>query len=447
MALNTDTSYPYDAPLELSRKKNCVTAWRWVLAGWICITGLSPALAENIPPSLDRLVQQAIQSHPSVLSAASEFEATRIDAKTARLQWTPTPSLQSRVIEDGVVSRVRIDQPLWTNGRITASIQQAQLTAQTADANIALQRYTIASQVIDAWVMLLQAEEKIQIADQSYAQLSQYQGMMQRRVAAEISARIELDLIQSRILQSQVNRSEAVAAARLAAIRLQELSRMSITDAAPNLPSIRQLALQVTQDFEQQQVAQLRPTADQHPAVRKASYQAAAAAEVARVRRAELFPSVALSYSKDLNSQSQQSSDRSEHGLFALELQYTPDAGFSSWGRRKAADARVQALEQSKSATQSEIYMQLHSSLQDYSSASARMTALQAAAQGAEAVRNSYERQFSVGRKSWLDVMNAAREVEQNAYQLADAQARLLAAYYHLKLQSGQLIRQLQGAE
>lgn len=445
MVLNTDTSHQSALPPQLNRKKNCVIVWRWALAGWICITGLNPALAENIPASLDRLVQQAIQSHPSVLSAAAEFEATRIDAKTARLQWTPTPSLQSRVIEDGVVSRVRVDQPLWTNGRITASIQQAQLTAQTADANIALQRYTIASQVIDAWVMLLQAQEKIQIADQSYAQLSQYQGMMQRRVAAEISARIELDLIQSRILQSQVNRSEAVAAARLAAIRLQELSRMSITDAAPSLPSIRQLALQVTQDFEQQQVAQLRPTADQHPAVRKASYQAAAAAEVARVRRAELFPSVALSYSKDLSSQ--QSAAVSEHGLFALELQYTPDAGFSSWGRRKAADARLQALEQSKSATQSEIYMQLHSSLQDYSSAAARMTALQAAAQGAEAVRGSYERQFSVGRKSWLDVMNAAREVEQNAYQLADAQARLLAAYYHLKLQSGQLLRQLQGAE
>jgi hypothetical protein len=41
--------------------------------------------------------------------------------------------------------------------------------------------------------------------------------------------------------------------------------------------------------------------------------------------------------------------------------------------------------------------------------------------------------------------MNAAREVEQNAYQLAEAQSLLLGAYYRLQLQTGQMVWPAQG--
>lgn len=423
-----------------------VTARCLGLAGLVCITYPSQVFADIPSLSLDVLVQQSIMSHPLVLSANAEFDATRIEAETARLQWAPTPSIQSSMVDGDVISRFRIDQPIWTNGRITASIQQARLIAQTANANIELQRYIVASEVIDAWSLLLQSEEKIRIADLNHAQLSHYEEMMQRRVTAEISARIELDLIASRVLQSQVSRSEAVAASRLAVVRLQELTRLSIQEVTlDQLPSLRQLTEQIVQHFDEHLIEQLRSLADQHPVVRRAQYQAAEAEKTSQIKHAEQFPSIFLSYTKNLSSQ--KTIEDSEDGYFALELQYTPNAGFSSWGLSKAASARVQSLEQSKTAARSEIYMQMQTNLQNYLSASERIKSLQAAAKGAEAVRESYERQFIVGRKSWLDVMNAAREVEQNAYQLADAQTNLLVAYYHLKLQSGQMLRQSQDAE
>ena len=56
------------------------------------------------------------------------------------------------------------------------------------------------------------------------------------------------------------------------------------------------------------------------------------------------------------------------------------------------------------------------------------------AVQGAQRVFESYERQFTAGRKTWLDLMNAVRELAQNAYSLVDVTAAQAAALYRLQL-------------
>jgi hypothetical protein len=59
---------------------------------------------------------------------------------------------------------------------------------------------------------------------------------------------------------------------------------------------------------------------------------------------------------------------------------------------------------------------------------------LDLAVQGAQRVFESYERQFPAGRKTWIDLMNAIRELAQNAYTLVDAHAAQAGALYRLQL-------------
>jgi adhesin transport system outer membrane protein len=47
-------------------------------------------------------------------------------------------------------------------------------------------------------------------------------------------------------------------------------------------------------------------------------------------------------------------------------------------------------------------------------------------------VSDSYDRQFLAGRKTWLDVMNAARERIQTQIQIADSQATELVTSWRL---------------
>jgi adhesin transport system outer membrane protein len=77
--------------------------------------------------------------------------------------------------------------------------------------------------------------------------------------------------------------------------------------------------------------------------------------------------------------------------------------------------------------------------LADYTlaaSAKSRMIALQAALKAALEVSQSYDRQFLAGRKTWLDVMNAARELVQIEVQLADIESTQVIATWRLAIYS-----------
>ena len=50
---------------------------------------------------------------------------------------------------------------------------------------------------------------------------------------------------------------------------------------------------------------------------------------------------------------------------------------------------------------------------------------------------DSYSRQFTAGRKTWIDLLNAVRELAQNQYARADSQAALAAAVYRLQVRLG----------
>ena len=61
-----------------------------------------------------------------------------------------------------------------------------------------------------------------------------------------------------------------------------------------------------------------------------------------------------------------------------------------------------------------------------------RLPALHEATRTAIEVYESYQRQFLTGRKSWLDVMNSARDLQQARLQLADVTAGHLTLSWRL---------------
>jgi adhesin transport system outer membrane protein len=56
---------------------------------------------------------------------------------------------------------------------------------------------------------------------------------------------------------------------------------------------------------------------------------------------------------------------------------------------------------------------------------------------GSEEIVASYLRQFQVGRKNWLDVLNAQREKTQASYSLTDLEYPLMLSSVRLLLLAG----------
>jgi len=65
------------------------------------------------------------------------------------------------------------------------------------------------------------------------------------------------------------------------------------------------------------------------------------------------------------------------------------------------------------------------------------MASVQASLVSAKELSESYDRQFLAGRKSWLDVMNSARELAQTETLLADLVSTQVIVTWRLALTAG----------
>ena len=80
----------------------------------------------------------------------------------------------------------------------------------------------------------------------------------------------------------------------------------------------------------------------------------------------------------------------------------------------------------------------MQSDKEDFVNTRLRIAALERTVEGSDLVLASYKRQFEAGKKTWLDLLNAVRELAQNQYSLADAKATMLGAMHRLQLRMGE---------
>jgi len=119
-------------------------------------------------------------------------------------------------------------------------------------------------------------------------------------------------------------------------------------------------------------------------------------------------------------------------------LRYTPGAGFANIVEAQAINTRILSTEQSVEAVLRETLQSMQNDREEFTNARVRLASLDQSVKGSDKVLESYQRQFQAGRKSWLDLLNAVRELAQNQYALADAKASMAAAMLRLQIRMGQ---------
>ena len=154
------------------------------------------------------------------------------------------------------------------------------------------------------------------------------------------------------------------------------------------------------------------------PAVRRAQAQARVQAATLAERQADLSPDVYVRLERQYGNFNLL--NRAPESRLFLGLSTHLGAGLSTLSNVAGANSQ-------REAALADIQVQLRAVgeqvLADHAlaqSADARLAAVQASLRSAQGVADSYDRQFLAGRKSWLDVMNAARELAQTETLIAD---------------------------
>lgn len=390
-------------------------------------------LAQGSPRlGLEDLVGLAIQAHPEIVAKRADLDAARAGQDAARWQFFPTPSLQLRQQGSGSnVTVAAVQQPLWSGGRLDAGLDAANSRTRSANAAITETQYSLALRVTGSWQSWMQARGRAEALTRGSSLLGVYAESVRQRIKGGVSPEVDRELVESRLAQIQGDLAAARAAERSAVSQLSQLiGRPLRTD---ELSPGKGVTVQLPA-FE----ILVEQSVERSAALRRIEAEVEAARYDTTQKRAALWPTVGV-------RAEYQHGDLSNTGAVTrdsrvmLVMDYVPGAGLSAAAGIDAAEARVGSLRESREAARRELVTKIAADYEDHQSSLSRKREILRTLKAASEVLASYDRLFIAGKRNWLDVLNAARELTQVENSLADIEALLAASYYRLRLHGGEL--------
>ena len=382
--------------------------------------------------SLAEALAEALRTHPSVLTPMRQVEVARADRRVAQQQFFPTPSVSLEQVSpsaadpsyrgDKQLQLFRLQQPLWTAGRLTAGLDKSQAGIDISDANLAEARLQLSFKVLQAWSDWTAAIRKVRAVEQSLEAHRRLDGILKRRIQEGASAPTEQILTESRLQQTQAQWETMQAQTRLARVRLEQLIGRPLS--AQDEP-------QALRPYQTDSPEQMTSTALKYfPAHVRGQAQLRSQEAEWLERKADLYPEVYL---------------RAEHqrGNFAyadipsvnrvfLGLTSRLGAGLTTGMQLESIAKKREVLVSDLENVERTLREQIQTEWIQLSSALNRLPSLKQSLASARLTAQAWDRQFLAGRKSWMEVMNTVREVLQADLDLVDAETQILLGSWRL---------------
>lgn len=387
---------------------------------WAQAQTTAPAPAPS--PTLASLVRDALDSHPATQSQRALVASAAAGVESARWQFYPTPSvsLENATTSgadpsyqgDNRVATFRLQQPLYSGGRLTAGADKAQASLDQSQAALEESRLQLSLRVVQAYGEWLSAHLKVQASQKNEDSHNRLLRQVQRRIDEGVSAESDrvlalgrLDAVRAEVTAAQVQGDMALA--RLG----QLLGRPIAGDALTRtVATPRPVSAQTAPLLEQ--------ALGQSAALQKAQSLVRVQEATVVERRADLLPEIYLRAERQYGNFNF-TNGAPVNRLF-VGVSSRLGAGLSGLSNVAAAQSQLEAALAEVQVQTRNLNEQVLADHAQFTATERRLASVQASLRSAQSVSESFDRQFLAGRKTWLDVMNAARELAQTEAQIAD---------------------------
>ncbi len=381
------------------------------------------------PWTFDHALQSAVTTHPAVMGKLSSAAAAQAEREGAEWQRYPVPSVQAVSQNGGGSSTVlRLQQPLWTGGRITAGIAAADRRFDAAEAAVMEARLDIGMKVIAAFTEAQRQQARQLSAVAGVKEHEKLLTMISRRVEREVSPPVDRGLAQSRLYQAANELSLVIQASTNALAQLSQLTGDAVGEVTGEMSD---QGVQVSREKILDQAINNSAT------LKRLAFEEAAAEEDVASKRSAYFPQLSVRVERINGTDFFMGQTTGTRALLVLDAQ--PGAGLSALSGVSAAMARRDAIRQNREAALRDLRERVALDWNELTAARLRVENARQARTMSTEVFESYARQYTAGRKTWIDVLNAVREATQSEMAVADASAQLAAAALRLRLLAGDL--------
>ena len=393
---------------------------------------------------LPLLLQKVAAEHPQVQSQIQNLQAASMAWQVSQQAYWPTPSISMERVQtpstdpgykdSPQVLSFRLQQPLWTGGRLTAQSNKALATQAIEHARLIEIQQALALKTLQAWTEVVLAHRQQQVFEKSETVQLQLLQKITRRAEQGLSPQNEVNYANLRLAQVRQDRFNASHQENLAWIRLSqwvpEAKHLGHALIHPdgNMLSLNGLALK--QALPHWEAISL----ENSPLIlRLEGLVQLQKAELAE-KRASLQPEVYL---------------RAEHQRGGLTFANSSNTqrvfvGFSaSTGAGLGLSYQLAALQNKHESALQEIELARRGVLEaiqtDFLNALARQSKaemLRRHLESSQEIQAAWERQFINGKKTWIDVMNAARDTSQAELAVIDNEMAGLQSLVRLHIQA-----------
>ena len=322
--------------------------------------------------------------------------------------------------------------PLWLGGRINAEIDLAKSQRDSSSYGISEAKQTVMLEAVGLFFDHLKAEKKLHIADDNVIQHQRLFDIIERRVKASTSPDVDNMLALARLQYAKSAQIQAKSSLDISRSSLELLVRQPVA-------AVQGVSHAQPLDLSLQQTVSLGLQVS--PRVSRIAAEATGLDAGIKSAKSALYPQVSLGYEKRygelLNGQVEEES--------FVSVQFTPGAGLSVASSISAAKQRKQSALDNLEAEKRQLRRQINATWSEYTAASFQLAPSKELVRATSSVVDSYLRQYAVGKKSWLDVLNAQRESTQAKNTLVDYEMFYLTSLYRLRILINQINPKLLG--
>ncbi|QVL45092.1 MAG: TolC family protein [Methylophilaceae bacterium] len=370
---------------------------------------------------------QAVSNNPQIVNKRNALVSAGYLLDSAEWGRFPSFSTDINTLETGGSNTtIRIEQPLWTGGRITGQIGLAEATLEAARASLGDTEQKILLETATAYFDVLRFEAKLKIALQNEIEHLRLVESMSRRVESEISPKADLIQAETRLRQTTAERIQLENQVAVSRITLEQLTGFRVEEI--ERPSRFNTEIGTITEILETAIAF-------SPERARLVFEATIAEEEIKLNRSQAMPNVVLGYQRRMGTVF----FTPDNNQLYLGLRLAPGAGLSSLSNINAAKATKDAALNVIESFDRRVAKEVQSVWSERNALLSQAKQVRASVMGADEVIESYLRQFQVGKKNWLEVLNAQREKAVAYYAYTDVEYPLELMSIHLLILTGQL--------
>jgi len=376
----------------------------------------------------------AVTTHPAVLGKNNELLAASYSLEGAKWQRYPALSAQTAsptISRQGVITTMTIDQPLWTGGRISSNINAATARALAVQYDLEDTQQTILIKVTNAFCNMIKFQEKLLSASESVVEHQRLLELIERRAMGEISPENEVTLARARLAQSKSDQLQYELSYKNAKADLEQLTGVKVESLIKRAPTNLMLDKNSTPLLIERAI-------NYSPTLKKLEAQRVAAEADKETKKSILWPQLSARYSHNWEAGGSDTYSVPSDTAF-LALTFQPGNGLSSLSTINQAEAMISSAESNRENASKDISDRIRLAINDLSSSGNEVEVFNDLVVSSAEVYESSLRQFTLGKKTWPEVLNAWRENIQAKYSLTDSRWKGFTAGLQVKILMGDI--------